>query len=224
MLTLPHSVWPSSTLDFRYAGSYARLPMSLLSEGNWFMKCVLSCSPASPSAGLEERKTVAYAQYRLPLPLWENVRAENGGGIQAEVTEEMKEEFAREYAESCTAGGEPRGMRLEVVGSCGPAMREANRRCFPGDRESYISTSAPSFFRPFPRCEPRRCADTVRSSSARPSQNPASLSAAGRGHAAHALGKRARRSRRIEGLSGEYGIRKEVVQRMWLCGEGGGEV
>ena len=97
------------------------------------MKCV------SSGPGLTD-EVIAYAQWTLPITLWERVRDENGGGIQAEVTEAMREGFERDHAESCTPDGEPRGMRMEVVEFCAPAMREAGKRCFP-QNEDYISTS-----------------------------------------------------------------------------------
>lgn len=149
LLTLIHRVWQGSTLEGRTAGSYARLASSLLGPGNWFTKCIDSSTST----------TIAYAQWSLPLALWERVRAANGGGIQADVTDEMRATFEQERAESCTPDGESKGMRMDVVEFCGPAMSAANRRCFPQDEE-YISVFQPStvfvaMLTSLPQCSPR---------------------------------------------------------------------
>jgi len=89
----------------------------------------------------ESGETIAYAQWTLPLPLWEKVRAEHGGGMQAEVDEMMREQFQREHAASCTEDGEPKGMRMEVVQHCTPDMEEARKVAFPGEGEDFISES-----------------------------------------------------------------------------------
>lgn len=107
--------------------------MTLISLGHWFMKCVDSGTNI----------TIAYAEWSLPLALWDRVQAENGGGIQAEVSEAMRAAFEQEYEESCTSDGEPRGMRLEVVNACGPANRAACERVWPKGEE-YISRSPDS--------------------------------------------------------------------------------
>ena len=153
------------------------------------MKCISSTT--SPSSGAVEETAIAYAQWRLPLPLWEKVRAEHGGGIQVEVTREMKAEFEKEYAESCTPEGEPRGMRVEVVEACSPAMGAANRRCFPVKGKEYISASDPLRFS---KTLFARLLTADKSRSARPSENSPSPPTPGRGHAAHALGHPACRS------------------------------
>lgn len=57
----------------------------------------------------DSNTTIAYAQWRLPMRLRERLRGENGGGIQAEVSDEMTAVFEREDAASCTPEGEPRG-------------------------------------------------------------------------------------------------------------------
>lgn len=133
--TAPRSVWPGSTIEGRTAGSAARLPATLLAPGNWLVKCV-DASTAPPTV-------ISYAQWRLPVPLWEKLCAENGGGVPAQVTDEMRKTFAREHAESCTPDGEPKGLRVEVTEWLEGEMAAANRRCFPADRESYISASGP---------------------------------------------------------------------------------
>lgn len=83
---------------------------------------------------------IAYAQWTLPLALWERLRAEHDGGAQAGVTDEMRAVFEREHAESCTSEGEPKGLRMEVVEFCTPAQSKANARCFPFEG-GYISMS-----------------------------------------------------------------------------------
>lgn len=124
------TVWPNSTLESRIAGSYARLANTLLGEGAWFMKCV------DTSNG----QIVAYAQWTLPIQLWEKFRLQHGGGVQAQVTDDMRKRFELESIESCTSEGEPRGMRIEVVEHCSPAMVPARNVAFPEDEE-YISKS-----------------------------------------------------------------------------------
>lgn len=75
---------------------------------------------------------VAYAQWTLPKTLWERL---GGPAKFADVDESMKAEFEKEAEESCTSDGEPKGMRVEVVEACSPAMRAAGREVFPRDGE-----------------------------------------------------------------------------------------
>lgn len=124
------AVWPNSTIESRIAGSYARLPDSLLAEDAWFMKAVGA-----------DGTTVAYAQWTLPKVLWERL----GGLSKYAVDETLKAQFERESEESCMPDGVPKGMRMEVVQACSPAMATANREFFPQDEE-YICR-LPAFFR-----------------------------------------------------------------------------
>lgn len=114
------TVWPTSTLDDRREGSCARLPWTLLTDGVWF---ILAVTPA----GLP----VAYTQWTLAVPLWERLRSEHSGGMQAQTEDAMRAKSKAEHAASCEAQGELLGMRLEVVEACTPAMEEAGERVFP---------------------------------------------------------------------------------------------
>lgn len=123
------TVWPDSTIESRIAGSHARLPKTLLGPGNWFQKVTQGGKP------------VAYAQWTLPIPLWERLNRENGGGIDAEADTQMRDQFNREYNGSCVSPGWPKGMRREVVEACSPAMEEANERVFSGDGDAICTST-----------------------------------------------------------------------------------
>jgi hypothetical protein len=121
-------VWPDSAIPWRIAGSYARLPGTVLSPGAMFMKVV----EANGEKEDEEEEIVAYAQWTFPASLW----AKMGGRERfSEINEETREQFRREKADSCGADGNPLGMRVEVVEACSPAMEVAGRECFPQEEE-----------------------------------------------------------------------------------------
>lgn len=124
------TVWPNSTIESRIAGSYARLPQTLLGDGAWFMKAIDSDGTA-----------VAYAQWTMPKALWDRL----GGPAHFVVDEAMRAQFERESDESCLPDGNPKGMQVEVVRACSPAMSAANREFFPQDEDHICGlTSTPS--------------------------------------------------------------------------------
>lgn len=110
------TVWPDSTIKSRIAGSYARLPGSLLAEGMWFFKAVDM-----------DGVVMAYAQWTLPKALWERL----GGKEKSDVDEDMRAHFERESEESCTPDGNLKGIHVQVVEACSPAMATAGREFFP---------------------------------------------------------------------------------------------
>lgn len=114
------TVWPNSTIESRIAGSYARLPQSLLTEGAWFMKAVR-----------EDGTVVAYTQWTLPVALWEKL----GGREKFILDESMTAQFEKESTESCMPDGNPKGMHVEVVDACSPAMAAARNDFVPKDEE-----------------------------------------------------------------------------------------
>ena len=115
------TVWPGSTIESRTAGSYARLPKTILADGVVLMKAIN-----------KDEQAIAYAQWTLPLPVWRRLREE----WPVEVSDEQRWEFEREHQASLDPStGEPKGMRMEVVEACTPAMEEAGLRAFPRDEE-----------------------------------------------------------------------------------------
>ena len=123
------TVWPDSTLESRTAGTYARLPRTMLAEGVWLMKAV------------DGEQTIAYAQWTLPHSVWQRLREQH----PLEVTKEQRRVYGSEHEASLDAAtGEPRGIKIEVVEACTPAMEEARGRAFP-QNEEYISQSSNTF-------------------------------------------------------------------------------
>ena len=115
------TVWPHSTIEARTRGNYLRLPQTFLKANVWLIKVV------------DGERTIAYAQWTLPHHVYQKLRREQPS---EPVSDEMRKHFERDYEEA-TEGGWPKGIRVDFVEHCSPAMEKANEM-FPQDDE-YIS-------------------------------------------------------------------------------------
>ncbi|KAF4548975.1 Hypothetical protein D9617_24g016890 [Elsinoe fawcettii] len=117
------TVWPGSTIESRTAGAYARLARTFIHPGHWFRKVTVDGKP------------IAYAQWTLPIALWQRMNAENNGGMDGESGEEAKKRFKKEAEDSCDSPGWPTGLRRDVVEACSPAMERAHEKVFRSDED-----------------------------------------------------------------------------------------
>jgi len=112
--------------DKRAAGIYGRLGMTMIGESSWFMKVT------------ENGKTISYSQWKIPGKALTELKHEGGEGIGDAVEEDTRRRLQEECDAECTADGEPKGLRLDVIEACTPASEAAQSKAFPQDEE-YIS-------------------------------------------------------------------------------------
>lgn len=122
-------VWPNSTIASRTAGTYARLPKTLLSPNTYFLKVVD-----------EHGVAAGYAQWSFPAQMWETLM--QGNSLRA-VGDAEREGYEREAAASCDSPGWPTGLRRDIVESISPGMEAVYAKVFPEGEERICEIPVP---------------------------------------------------------------------------------